>query len=81
MVEDVEAAIAELRAGLQTDGADLELEEVGSETVRLTLSMSAEAECSACILPKPALARIVQASLARHGIDGKTVELIDPRDG
>lgn len=80
MVEAVEVALADLRTGLQSDGADLQLEGVEEKGVRVRLVMDEATRCSECILPKPALIRVIQASLARHGMDDKMVELIDPRD-
>lgn len=79
MTEAVEAAIADLRTGLQSDGADLTLEEVGPDSIRVRLVLGAGTECSDCIMPKPTLTRVVQASLARHGVEDRAVELIDPR--
>jgi hypothetical protein len=72
------AGLADLRASLQADGADLMLESVddGVATVRLVVGPET---CLECIVPKPVLESVVLVALTKHDDSITSIDLIDPR--
>lgn len=80
MSESIRAAISGLTTALEADGAHLKVQEVRDERVRLSLQFGRSARCEECILPKQRLVELIEIELKKHGLEGKAVELSDPRD-
>ncbi|MBN9747869.1 hypothetical protein DMP23_43450 [Amycolatopsis sp. A1MSW2902] len=77
--EAVENALADYRAGLQTDGADLRAESIedGNVTLRLTL---ADTTCGDCIMPAPILASVATKVLQERFGSHVAAVVVDGRD-
>jgi hypothetical protein len=71
-------ALAALRSGFQTDGADLLVESVTDGHVVIRLVVSDET-CLDCIVPKAMLEGVLTTRLAQQVPGFEQVELIDPR--
>ncbi|MBL7491429.1 NifU family protein [Frankia sp. AgB1.9] len=78
--EDVAGALEGVRNLIQPDGGDFELVSVDGATgqVRIRLLLS-DANCAACILPRPALESVALAVLGRRLPAVKSVIVDDPR--
>ena len=72
------AALADLQASLQADGADLKFEGIhaGVATVRLVVGPET---CLECIVPKPILESVVLVALKKHDDSITSIKMIDPR--
>ena len=76
----LEGPLDELRAILNADGGDIELDRFDEEalTVRLRLVLES-AECKECVMPAPILEEIALASFQRAGAPVDRVVIDDPR--
>ena len=75
----VEDALADLLPVTSTDGYRMLVHEVSGNRVVLALGLDG-GQCGDCVLPAPALRRIVGAALAQRGQAGVEVVILDERD-
>jgi hypothetical protein len=82
--EVVDAALADARALVRSDGADFHLVEANEKTARVVLRLDvSDASCAtgACVMPGAMLEPLVAEALARH-LDGEfELQIVDPRKG
>jgi Fe-S cluster biogenesis protein NfuA len=79
LAEVVKDVIEGFRPGFQADGADLEVLDVGPETVRIRLVTGPET-CEECLLPRESLEALFANALAKRVGGSVRVRLEDPRE-
>ena len=76
----LQGPLEELRAILNADGGEMELDGFDEETLTVRLRLVLEsAECKECVMPAPILEDIALASFQRAGAPVDRVMIEDPR--
>lgn len=78
----IASALAEARALVLSDGADLLLVEANEKAARIVMRLdvtNASCETGTCVMPGEILQRLVADILARHLPGELELEIIDPR--
>jgi hypothetical protein len=76
----LQGPLEELRAILNADGGEMELDGFDEETLTVRLRLVLEsAECKECVMPAPILQDIALASFQRAGAPVDRVLIDDPR--
>lgn len=78
----IDAALADARALVRSDGADLELVEADAKASRIVLRLDVDdARCStgSCVMPGEILRPLIADAIARHLHEEFELRLIDPR--
>lgn len=78
----LDAALAEARALVRSDGADLELVEASAGASRIVLRLdlgSVGCATGRCVLPGAMLEPLVAEAIARHLPEELELRIIDPR--
>jgi hypothetical protein len=78
MSDIISRSLAELRAALHADGANLVVDELQGGTLRLRLVMRSEA-CLECVMPGEVLEQIALNSARESGLAVQNVLIDDPR--
>ena len=73
----VSAGLDALRAGLTSDGADLEVEQLTESDVQVSLVLTSET-CAECIVPTDVMETMVQNLVGQVAPEAQ-VKFIDPR--
>ena len=78
----LDAALADARALVRSDGADLELVEASPGAARIVLRLelgTADCATGSCVMPGAVLQPLIAEAIARHLPEELELRIIDPR--